>query len=195
MAPSSSKRTFRIVVIVLSLVIVGILCFTGIILYANRPLSDRAIAATMTAMPTPTPTSTPTPTPVPTLPGSSAELLACQRQASLALDARDIVGAVNLSDDYLFLLKWVSLDWAIESVDDAVAGLIMGFDVALDVWEHDCAVYDRVQIEVYDRRGEEQVHQFTVKVTMDDLLQWRGGKLADSDLIARLEVIDAVRAP
>jgi hypothetical protein len=158
------------------------------VLIANRPLSPEAVAATLTALPSPTVTPPPTPTPIPTLPGVSSELLVCQRKAGRAMNARNMVGAVNISDDHLFLLNWLSLDWEISDLDDALPGVIMGFDVALDVWQRDCAVYDRVQIEVSERRGEEQTHQLTVQAQMDDLLKWRAGGLSDKELIARLKV-------
>lgn len=185
---SSPRRTFRTVVGILLLVTAGILGCIGIVLAVNRPPSGKAIAATLTALPSPTPTFTSTPTPVPTLAGVSDALLVCQREAGRAMDARNMVGAVNISEDHLFLMKWVSLDWQVDALDDALAGVIMGFDVALEVWKKGCAVYDRVQIEVYDRRGERQTHQFSVHAQMDDLLNWRAGELNDTDLIARLKV-------
>ncbi len=195
MAPSLSRRAYHIIVGTLSLITVVILGLVGLVLAVTRPPSASAIAATLTALPSPTSTLTPTPTPVPTLPGVTPELLVCQREASRAMNARNMVGAVNLSDDRLFLLKWISLDWQISNLDSALAGVIMGFDVALEVWKGECAVYDRVQIEVYDRRQEQQTHQLTVRVQMDDLLKWRAGELSDSAILARLQVIQAGEAP
>jgi hypothetical protein len=185
----STEQTFQILVISLLAVTIVILGFVGVVLALNRSASARAIAATLTAMPSPAPPFDPTP--VPTLPGVNEELLVCQREAGQAMSAREMVGGVNISDDHLFLIKWVSLDWQVDALDDALAGVILGFDAAVDVWEQGCAVYDRVQVDVYDRRNEEQLHQLTVRVGMDDLLKWRAGELRDSDLIARLQVTEA----
>jgi hypothetical protein len=188
----SSKRMYRILVTALLVVIVGVLAVIGVVLALNRPPSEEAVALTLTALPTAVPTLTLTPTPVPTVPGVTEELLICQREASWAMRERDMVGAVNISDDHRFLLDWLSLDWEIKGLDDAIPGVIMGFDVALDLWEEGCAVYDRVQIDAYDRRGEMQVRRLTVQAQMDDLLRWRAGEMSDSALLARLEVTPAV---
>ena len=195
MSQSPSKRVFRIVVVTLSLGVVGVLGFLGVVLIANRPPSPEAIAATLTAMPSPTPTVTPTPTPIPTLPGVNHDLLVCQREAGREMNAREMVGAVNISDDHVFLLSWFSLDWEIHDLQDALAGVIMGFDVALGVWERGCAVYDRVQIDVYHGVGDQQTHQLVVQAQMDDLLKWRAKELNDSELIARLQVTEPTRSP
>ena len=184
----SPRHTYRIIAGALALLTVGLLVSMAVILLANRPLSPTAIAATMAALPSPTPTQTPTPTPVPTLPGVSAELLVCQREASREMQTRDMVGAVNISDDHRFLLTWFSLDWEVNDLDSALSGVVMAFDVALDVWEGGCAVYDRVQVEVYDQRQGQQTHRLTVIGQMDDLLAWRAGRLGDRDLVNRLEV-------
>ncbi|MBL7198890.1 MAG: hypothetical protein ISS56_01940 [Anaerolineae bacterium] len=188
MTQSLPRRTYRTIIGVLALVTVGVLGCAAAVLIANRPPSPAALAATMTAMPSPTPTLTPTPTPAPTVPGVSSELLVCQSKAGYAMNDRRMVGAVNISDDHLFRLAWVSLDWEIEDLDDALPGVIMGFDVALDVWAEGCAVYDRVQIEVYERRDELQIHRMDVQAQMDDLIQWRAGGLNDQGLVARLLV-------
>jgi hypothetical protein len=186
--PQSSRRTFRILVSILAVITVIILGFIGVVLAMNLPPSPTEIAATLAALPNPTSTAVPSPTPVPTLPGVTEALLVCQREASQAMVARSMVGAVNLSENHLFLLKWVSRDWQVEDLNDALAGVIMGFDVALDVWDQGCAVYDRVQIDVYDQRGDRQEHRFSVQAQMDDLLKWKAGGLSDSGLIARLEI-------
>jgi hypothetical protein len=102
---------------------------------------------------------------------------------------------VNISDDHLLLLTWLSLDWQVDELDDALPGVIMGFDVALDVWQRGCTVYDRVQVEVDDKRGERQVRRFVVQGQMDDLLKWRAGGLSDKELISRLQVIPPASAP
>jgi hypothetical protein len=130
-------------------------------------------------------------TPVPTLAGVNAELLLCQRQASQAMHARRMVGAVNLADNRQITFRWVSMDWRISDLDSALAGVISGLDVALEVWQGGCMAYDRVRIEVYDREGEAQAHRFTVTVGMNDALEWRTGKLDDAALIERLQVEQA----
>ncbi len=108
---------------------------------------------------------------------------------------RGMVGAVNIAGDHLFSLRWVSRR-PVRSLDDALGGVVMGFDVALEVWRRGCAVYDRVQIEVYDREGGEQHRRLVVRVPMDDLLDWRAGRLSDRDLIARLSVtVSGERSP
>lgn len=191
----SPRHTYRIIAGVLALLTVGVLATMAVVLLANRPPSPAAIAATMAALPSPTPTVTPTPTPVPTVPGVSAELLVCQREASREMSARDMVGAVNISDDHRFLVAWFSLDWPVNDLDSALAGVVMAFDVALDVWQGGCAVYDRVQVEVYDQRQGQQAHRLTVIGQMDDLLAWRDGRLGDRDLVTRLEVTQPQETP
>lgn len=182
------KRVYRVVVGLLALIALIVLTSVGVALVASRPPSPAGVAATLTALPTLTPTSTPTPTPVPTLPGVSSELLVCQREAGLAMNARSMVGAVNISDDHLLLLSWFSIDWEVRTLDDAISGVMLGFDLALDVWQRGCAVYDRVQIDVYDGAGDRQRHRLSVHVPMDDLLKWRAGELSDKELIAKLRV-------
>ncbi len=191
MASTGSEHTYRLIVGILAGLIVVTLILAGLALALNRPPSSRAIAATLTAAPGPAHTAAPVPTAVPTLPGISPELLVCQRQAGQAMVARQMVGAVNLSDDRLLRLKWVSLDWPVSDLDSGLAGVIMGLDVALTVWDEACNVYDRVQIEIYDRQGTEQTHKLTVRAKMDDALKWRAGELNDRELLARLEVTRA----
>jgi hypothetical protein len=195
MAPTASERTYRLIVGILAGLIVATLILTGLALALNRPLSGRAIAATLTAAPVSARTETPAPTAVPTLPGVSPELLVCQRQAGQAMVARQMVGAVNLSDDRLLRLKWVSQDWPVSDLDSALAGVITGLDVALSLWEGTCNVYDGVQIEVYERQGDEQPLKLTVGAEMDDALKWRAGELTDRELLARLEVTRVDEAP
>jgi hypothetical protein len=173
---------------VLTLVTVSVIGCVGAVLIANRPPSPAALAATRAALPSATPTLTPTPTPIPTLPGVSDELLVCQSKAGRAMNDRQMVGAVNVSDDHLFRLAWVSLDGEIHGLEDALLGVFMGFDVALDVWQGGCAVYDRVQIEVYERHSHRQVRRLDIRAKMDDLIKWRAGELDDVALIARLQV-------
>jgi hypothetical protein len=172
----------------LALVAVVIIVVTIVLVAASRPPSAEAIAATLTAMPTPTPTLTLTPTPIPTVPAVSGDLLLCQREAGKAMNARSMIGTVNISGDHLLLMQWVSTDWQIIDLEDALSGVIMGFDVALDVWQRGCAVYDRVQIDVYDGPGDKRAHRLTVNAQMDDLLKWRAGEYTDKELIARLQV-------
>lgn len=193
MERSSPNRAYRIVIFGLAFIALVVLTATVAALVASRPPSPEDIAATLTAMPTPTAMLTPTPTPVPTLSGVSDDLLICQREAGQALNVRNIVGAVNISDDHLLLVSWVSTEWAVRDLDDALSGVIMGFDVALDLWQRGCAVYDRVQIDVYDGTGDTQIYRLTVRVSMDDLLKWRARELDDSALTARLEVTQPER--
>ena len=182
------KNVYRIVIGALALVALIIVIVTVALVMASRPPSSEALAATLTAMPTPTPTSTPTPTPVPTLPPVSGDLLVCQREAGRAMNARSMVGTVNISGDHLLLMSWVSTEWQIIDLDDALSGVVMGFDVALDVWQRGCAVYDRVQIDVYDGPGDSRALRLVVHAPMDDLLKWRAGEYTDKELIARLQV-------
>lgn len=189
MSRSSAKPEFRILVTILMLVFSIALVAAGIALIANRPPSTSALAATMTALPSPTAIPTSTPTPAPTIPGVSEELLVCQREAGFALNKRNLVGAANISDDHLLSLSWVSHDWAIEDLDDALPGIVSGFDAALDVWQNGCAVYDRVQVNVWDRQQDKQVHRLSAEARIDDLLKWRAGELSDKELILRLQVI------
>lgn len=195
MTSAGSERTYRLIVGILAGLIIATLILAGLTLALNRPPSGRAIAVTLTTAPVPAYTATPAPTPVPTLPGISPELLVCQRQAGQAMVARQMVGAVNLSDDRLLRLKWVSLDWSVSDLDSALTGVIMGLDVALTVWEEACNVYDRVQIEIYDRQGSEQTHKLTVYAQMDDALKWRAGELTDRELLAGLQVVRVDEAP
>lgn len=188
-----SRQAYRIVIAALGLVTLLVLTVIGVVVAAGRSPSPEAVARTLTALPTLTPTLTPTPTPVPTLPGVSAELLVCQRQMGTAMNARGMVGTVNISDDHLLLVSWVSTDWSVRGMDDALSGLIMAFDAALDVWERGCAVYDRIQIDVWDGSPEQRTHRLTVRTTMDDLLRWRAGEFGDRDLIARLQVTEPAR--
>jgi hypothetical protein len=195
MTQSLSKHTYRRIIGILALAFLSVLAVVGIVLVISRPPSPDAIAATMTALPSPTPTLTPTPTPIPTLSGVSNDLLVCQREIGRAMNARDMVGTVNLSDDHLLLLTWLSRDFQVDELDDALPGVIMGFDVALDVWQKECAVYDRVRIEVNERRGELQVRRLVVQAQMDDLLKWQAGELNDKELIARLQVTQVPDKP
>ena len=193
MPQPSSKQTFRVMVVVLAMVTVCIIVAIGVVLFLNRPLSPQQVAATLAAMPSPTPPATLTPTPVPTVPGVTEELLVCQRKALEAMADRQMVGAVNLSDDHLLLFKWVLVGQRVASFDDALAGVIMAFDVALEVWEEGCAVFDRVHVEVYDRIDDQQTHRLTAEAAVDDILKWHAGAMSDSELIARIEVTPVER--
>ena len=195
MAAEGTDRTFRLIVGILAGLIVATLILTGLALVLNRPPSERDVATTLTTAPGAAHMATPAPTAVPTLAGVTPELLVCQRQAGQAMVARQMVGAVNLSDDRWLRLKWVSRDWPVSDLDSALAGVVMGLDVALAVWEEACTVYDQVQIEVYDRQGSEQTHKLTVQAQMDDALRWRAGELTDRELLARLDVTRADEAP
>jgi hypothetical protein len=193
MTPTDSRRTYWIIVgilvaISLATLILAVLAWTWTRLRSADALRDPEIAS-------PIP---PTPTAIPTLAGTNQELLICQRDVGLAMNARQMVGAANLSDDRLLRLRWMSMDWAVSDLDDALPGVILGLDVALEVWEEGCPLYDRVQIKVYDRasieedgrRQERQVHRLTVQADMDDLFQWQAGALSDSALLERLQVTE-----
>ena len=182
------RKVYRLVIGILGLVTLLVLIVVGIVLTNARPPSPEEMAATLTALPTLTPTQTPIPTAIPTVPGVSADLLVCQREAAAAMNARNLVGTVNISDDHLLMMSWVSQDWQVNDLDDALSGIIMGFDVALDVWERGCAVYDRVQIQIYDGPGDRRRYRLSVEAKMDDLLRWRAGEYGDKELIARLVV-------
>ena len=92
-----------------------------------------------------------------------------------------------ISGDHQLLISWLSTSGPVRDLDDALPGVVLGFDVALEIWERGCAIYDRIRVDVYDGPPEQRVHRLTVRVPMDDLLQWRGGKFGDRELIARLE--------
>jgi hypothetical protein len=104
------------------------------------------------------------------------------------MNQRDMAGAVHISGDHLFAMTWVSTDWQVRTLEDALPGVILGFDAALEAWQEGCAVYDRVQIEVYDGPAHDPTHRLTVRAPMDDLLKWRAGEYGDRELVARLDV-------
>ena len=110
------------------------------------------------------------------------------RQASQAIYARQMVGAVNLAEDRRITFLWVSRDLPVSNLDSALAGVMSSLDVSLEVWQGGCTVYDWVQIQVYDGEGARQAHRLTVTARMSDALDWRAGKVDDATLIARLEV-------
>jgi hypothetical protein len=188
MNPSQPERVYRAVIIGLGTIALMVLVAVGVVLAASLPPTAAEIAATLAALPPVSAAQTPTPTPVPAVPGTSPELLVCQREAGQAMNERELVGAVNLSDDHRLLMNWVSTRRAIRDLDDALSGVILGFDAALDIWDQGCAVYDRVQIEVYDGPRDQQIHRLSVKAGIDDLLKWHAGEYRDQDLVARLEV-------
>lgn len=181
-------KEFRVLVIALATVMVIVVFLVVLVLAINHPPSANALVATAQAMPSPTPLFAMTPTPIPTIPGVNPILLVCQRDAGFALNKRQVVGSVNISDDHLFLMGWVAHGWAVQDVDDALPGLIGGFEAALDVWQGGCAVFDRVRIMVWERQDAGQWYRFSVQASVDDLLKWRAGELTDRDLLARLEV-------
>ncbi len=192
MNPSQPERVYRAVIIGLGTIALMVLVAVGVVLAASLPPTAAEIAATLAALPPASAAQTPTPTPVPAVPGTSPELLVCQREAGQAMNERELVGAVNLSDDHRLLMNWVSTRRAIRDLDDALSGVILGFDAALDIWDQGCAVYDRVQIEVYDGPRDQQIHRLSVKAGIDDLLKWHAGEYRDQDLVARLEVAQPV---
>jgi hypothetical protein len=188
MDPSQPERVYRVVVVALGAIALIVVVAVGVVFAASRPPTAAEIAATLTALPPPAAPQTPTPTPVPPVPGTSPELLVCQREAGQAMNERELVGAVNVSDDHRLLMNWVSTNAAIRDLDDALSGIILGFDAALEIWDQGCAVYDRVQIDVYDGPRDQQAHRLSVKAQIDDLLKWHAGEYRDQDLVARLEV-------
>lgn len=184
-----SKQTYRLVIGALALTALLVLIVVGVVIVASLPPSPEAMAATLTALPSPTPTVTPVPTAVPTVPGVSENLLVCQREVGRAMNVRNMVGTANVSDDHRLSIGWVSTDWVVQDLEDALSGIIQAFDVALAVWEQGCRVYDRVQVDVYDGPPEARVYRLTVRATMDDLLRWRAGEYTAQALVSRLEVI------
>jgi hypothetical protein len=184
-----TRRTFRWIVLIL----VGISAVTLALVVASvlvtRPLAARPARATLTAVARLRDTATPAPTPVPTLPGVRPDLLLCQRQAGQAMYARGMAGAVNLADDRQLTFYWISQAWGISDLDSALAGVISSLDVALEVWQNGCTVYDRVQIDVYDREGQAQIHRLVVTAQMSDLLRWRAGEIDDATLLGQLTVV------
>ena len=188
MNPSQPERVYRVVVVALGAIALIVVVAVGVVFAVSRPPTAADIAATLTALPLPAATQTPTPTPVPPVPGTSPELLVCQREAGQAMNERKLVGAVNVSDDHRLLMNWVSTDAAIRDLDDALSGIILGFGAALEIWDQGCAVYDRVQIDVYDGPRDQQTHRLSVKARIDDLLKWHAGEYRDQDLVARLEI-------
>jgi hypothetical protein len=181
-----TQRTYRVIVLILVGISILAVSLVAAALIVTRPPSAQQVAATLTAA-SPRHAATPVPTPVPTLPGVSPELLLCQRQAGQAMHARQMTGAVSLADDRRLAFQWVSQEWPITDLDGALAGVMSSLDVALEVWQSGCTLYDRVQIEVYDREQGQQVHRLTVVAQMSDVLYWRTGEINDAELIARLE--------
>jgi hypothetical protein len=184
-----SQRTYRIIVGLLVGIIVVVLLALAVAMLLPRYHSNRRAAAALAATADARPLGPPTPTATPVLAGVNAELLVCQRQASQAMVARRMVGAVNLSDDRRLIVQWFSLDWPISNLNSALAGVMPALDVALELWEEGCPHYDLVVIEVHDRRESVQAHRLTVQAQMDDVLRWRAGEIDDVELIERLEVI------
>jgi hypothetical protein len=182
-----TQRTYRLIVLILVGISTVVLATVAAALMITRPPTAREIAATRTAA-HPQHTATPLPTPIPTLPGVSPELLLCQRQASQAVYARQMVGAVNLADDRRITFVWVSRDWPVSNLDSALAGVMSSLDVSLEVWQDGCTVFDWIQIQVYEGEGPRQAYRLTVTARMSDALDWRAGKIDDATLIARLEV-------
>jgi hypothetical protein len=184
-----ARRTFRWIVLILVGVSAVTLALVVTSVLMTRPLTARQANATLTVAARLRYTTTPVPTPVPTLPGVRPELLLCQRQAGQAMQARGMAGAVNLSDDRQITFHWVSPASKISGLDSALAGVISSLDVALEVWQDGCTVFDRVQIEVYDREGQAQIHRLRVTAQMSDALRWRAGEIDDAALLGRLAVV------
>lgn len=187
MNPSQPERVYRAVIVGLGIIALIVLVAVGVVLATSLPPTAAQIAATLTALP-PAPAQTPTPTPVSPVAGTSPELLVCQREAGQAMNERELAGAVNVSDDHRLLINWVSTTRAVHDLDDALSGVILGFEAALEIWDQGCAVYDRVQIDVYDGPRDQQIHRLSVKAGIDDLLKWHAGEYRDQDLVAHLQV-------
>lgn len=181
---SQSQLIISILIIVLS----ATLFLVGIVLLLNRPPSAQVIAATRAALPTPTLLPTLTPTPAPTVPAVNDALLVCQRTVGFELNKRNLVAMVNLSDNHVLSMSWISQGWLVDDLNDALPGVVLAFDAAIDAWKTDCAVYDRVQIDVWDRREGQQVHRLGIEAMVDDLLKWRDGELSDQALLQRLDI-------
>jgi hypothetical protein len=187
MLDAPTQRTYRLIVLILIGVSAVVLVTVAVALIVARPPTAQELAATRTAI-HPRHTATPLPTPIPTLAGTSPELLLCQRQASQAIYARQMVGAVNLAEDRRITFVWVARDWPVSNLDSALAGVMSSLDVSLEVWQSGCTIYDWVQIKVYDGKGARQTHRLTVTARMSDALHWRAGEIDDATLIDRLEV-------
>jgi hypothetical protein len=185
----TARRTYRWIVLLLVGISAVTLALVVTSVLVTRPPTVRRASATRTVAARLRPAATPAPTPVPTLPGVRPSLLLCQRQAGQAMQARDMAGAVNLADDRQITFRWVSPAWEISSLDSALAGVISSLDVALEVWQDGCTLFDRVQIEVYDREGQAQVHRLRVTAQMSDVLRWRAGEIDDAVLLGRLAVV------
>ena len=186
MARIDSRLTYRIIAGVLAAIILVAVGSAILTWTLSRPPSTSVRLD---------PTARPTPTAIPTLAGTSETLLVCQRQVAQAMNARQMVGAASLADDQQLLLRWVSLDWPVTSLDDALPGVILSMDAALEVWKGGCAVYDRVSVDVYDRRADREVHRLTVQAQMDDLLRWQAGELGDKELLDRLKTLQVDQEP
>ena len=168
---------------------VMVLGFLSVLAFGNHQPSAEEIMATLAALPTATPTPLPSPTPFPTLPPVSADCLVCQREASVAMYAHQMVGAVQVSSDGRFELIWLSRDRSISGLDDAWEGITQAFLVALQTRDEERCPFDRVQIEVWDERTEQRAFRLGVHASIADLFAWRSGMIDDKQLIERLEII------
>jgi len=183
-APTHSRLLVTILVLILSATLV----LASVVVLINRPPSEQVLAATLAALPTFTLPPTVTPTPIPTLPGVNDALLVCQRTVGFELNERYLVAAANISDNHLLSLSWVAQNWQVNHLSDALPGIVLVFDAAVEAWKDGCAVYDRAQVKVWDCRGDQLIHRLDVEVMVDDLLKWRNGEIGDQTLIQRLQV-------
>ncbi|MBC7251845.1 MAG: hypothetical protein H5T62_16395 [Anaerolineae bacterium] len=161
----------------------------GVLAFGERQPTAEEIMATLAALPTATPTPLPTPTPFPTLPPVDADCLVCQREASAAMHARRMVGAVQVTSDGRFELTWLSRDQPINTFEDALEGITRAFLVALQTRDEELCPFDQVWIEVWDERAEQRAFRLGVRASMADLAAWRSGAIDDQQLLARLEVV------
>lgn len=178
----------QLIISILIFVLSTTLVLVGIVVLINRPPSADVVAATLAALPSPTLSPTQTPTPAPAVPGVNDALLVCQRTVGFELNERNLVAAVNLSDNHILSMSWLSKDWPVDDLNDALPGIVLAFDAAIEAWKGGCAVYDRVQIDVWDRREGQQTYRLGIEAMVDDLLKWREGEFGDQALVQRLQV-------
>ncbi|MDY7039704.1 MAG: hypothetical protein SVX38_02445 [Chloroflexota bacterium] len=160
----------------------------GVLALGDDQQSAEELMATLVAMPTATSTPSPSPTPIPTLPPVNADCLVCQREAGAAMYARRIIGAVHVTSDGRFEVTWLCRNQPINTLDDALDGIMQSFLVALQTRDEQRCPFDQVWIQVWDERAEQRTFRLSVRASVDDLRAWRSGLIDDPQLIERLEV-------